>query len=106
MAIRDLLKHSEQTVKDLERSLAPIRKKLASQSPATQEEFKQKEKLVSLIKEQLQANKNSFDSGDIVAKGPSDPNAGILANKIGTILSRQQRNSFDWRQRCKQRFDK
>jgi len=58
-----------------------MKKKLANKPEAYREEFAQKQKLVSLIKEQLHANKRNFESNEIVAQ-KKDPNAGVLSNKI------------------------
>ncbi len=76
-----------------------MRKKIASQPPSVQEDFKQKEKLVVLIKEQLQTNKAGFDSGVLVSQKSADPNAGILLNKIGMLSFLGLltiKNSVDW----------
>lgn len=69
----------------LEVALTPMRKKLAGMSQENQEEFKQKEKLVELIQDQLQANKSSFDNEEYIPKKRADPNGGLTIKKMGTI---------------------
>lgn len=83
MQIRDLLMQSEEAVTGLEMSLTPMRKKLSSMTPEEQEEFKQKEKLVELIQDQLQANRSSFDNEEYVPRRRADPNGGLAVKKMG-----------------------
>lgn len=85
--IRDLLKQSEDAVTGLEMSLAPMRKKFAAMGPEEQEEFKQKERLVELIQDQLQANKSSSENEEYVPRRRVDPNGGLAVKKMGTIFS-------------------
>lgn len=85
--IRDLLKQSEDAVMGLEMSLTPMRKKFAGMGPEEQEEFKQKEKLVELIQDQLQANKSSFENEEYVPRRRADPNNGLAVKKMGSIFS-------------------
>eukprot|EP00826_Nyctotherus_ovalis_P010770 TRINITY_DN12821_c0_g2_i8.p1 TRINITY_DN12821_c0_g2~~TRINITY_DN12821_c0_g2_i8.p1 ORF type:complete len:278 (-),score=114.89 TRINITY_DN12821_c0_g2_i8:126-959(-) len=88
MQIRDLLMQSEEAVTGLEMSLTPMRKKFSSMTPEEQEEFKQKEKLVELIQDQLQANRSSFDNEEYVPRRRADPNGGLAVKKMELIGNR------------------
>jgi len=93
--VRQRLIESEQAIKDLEKSLAPMEKKLRSQSREEQEDFKNKAKLVDLIKEQHNTAKQNFEGGEIAPRRKVDPNAGLLANKAGIFIPLIY--SVDWR---------
>jgi len=83
MQIRDLLDQSEAAVNGLEAALTPMRRKLAGMSPEEQEEFKEKEKLVELIQDQLQANRSNFNNEEYIPRRKVDPNGGLTIKKIG-----------------------
>ena len=83
MQIRDLLDQSEAAVNGLEAALTPMRRKLAGMSPEEQEEFKEKEKLVELIQDQLQANRSNFNNEEYIPWRKVDRNNGLIIKKTG-----------------------
>ena len=70
--LRDLISQSEEAVRDLEGALNPMRKKYSSMNPEDQEQFRQKEKLVSLIKDQFDSARSSANNEEYVPRKKPD----------------------------------
>lgn len=85
MELRDLISQSEEAVRDLEGALNPMRKKYSSMNPEDQEQFRQKEKLVSLIKDQFDSARSSANNEEYVPRKKPDPNTGLTVQKSGNF---------------------